>query len=90
MTAECKLCLEDIQDIKNYLYSISVKFTTNYQKKTVRANGNIYHIFEPKIFRDVQNLYQFKASMDMTLNEFKCSTNICWNQKYQPLTIDKN
>ena len=26
-------------------------------KRTIRANGNIYHIFKPNIFRDVQNLY---------------------------------
>ena len=26
--------------------------------------------------------------MDMTLNEFKLLTNICWNEKCQPLTID--
>ena len=26
--------------------------------------------------------------MDMTLNEFKNLTNICWNEKSQPLTID--
>ena len=57
-------------------------------KKTIRANGNIYHIFKPNNFRDVQNLYQDKASMDMTLNEFKNFTKICWNEKYQPLTID--
>ena len=37
-------------------------------KRTIRANGNIYHIFKPNIYRDVQNLYQDKASMDMTLN----------------------
>ena len=48
-------------------------------KRTIRANGNIYHIFKPNIFRDVQNLYQDKASMDMTLDEFKYLTNICWN-----------
>ena len=40
-------------------------------KGTIRANGNVYHIFKPNNFRDVQNLYQDKASMDMTLNEFK-------------------
>ena len=34
------------------------------------------------------NLYQDKASMDMTLNEFKYLTNICWDKKYNPLTID--
>ena len=57
-------------------------------KRTIRANGNIYHIFKPNNFRDVQNLYQDKASMDMTLNEFKLLTSACWNEKYQPLTID--
>ena len=40
-------------------------------KGTNRADGNIYHIFKPNKFRDVQNLYQDKASMNMTLNEFK-------------------
>ena len=56
--------------------------------RTIRANGNIYHIFKPNNFRDVQNLYQDKASMDMTLNEFKYLTSTCWNKIYQPLTID--
>ena len=57
-------------------------------KRTIRANGNIYHIFKPNSFRDVQNLYQDKASMDMTLNEFKLLTSNCWKKNYQPLTID--
>ena len=57
-------------------------------KKTIRCNGNIFHIFKPNSFRDVINLYQDKASMDMTLNEFKLLTSICWNKSYQPLTID--
>ena len=57
-------------------------------RKTIRCNGNIYHIFEPNNYRDVQNLYQDKASMDMTLNEFIYLTSTCWNEKYQPLTID--
>ena len=57
-------------------------------KKTKRCKGNIYHIFKPNIYRDVQNLYQDKASMDMTLNELKLLTSTCWNEKYQPLTID--
>ena len=57
-------------------------------KKTIRCNGNIYHIFKPNNFRDVINLYQDKASMDKTLNEFKLLTSTCWNEKYQPLTID--
>ena len=57
-------------------------------KKTIRCNGNIYHIFKPNNFLDVRNIYQDKASMDMTLNEFKLLTSTCWNEKYQPLTID--
>ena len=57
-------------------------------KKTMRYNGNIFHIFKPNNFRDVLNLYQDKSSMDMTLNEFKLLTYTCWNEKYQPLTID--
>ena len=57
-------------------------------KKTIRCNGNIYNLFKPNNFRDVLNLYQDKASMDMTLNEFKYLTSVCWNEKYQPLTID--
>ena len=57
-------------------------------KKTIRCNGNIYQIFKPNNFRDVINLYQDKASMDMTLNEFILLTSTCWNKNYQPLTID--
>ena len=57
-------------------------------KKTIRCNANIYHIFKPNNFRDVINFYQDKASMDMTLNEFKYLTSTCWNKNYQPLTID--
>ena len=57
-------------------------------KKTIRCNGNIFHLFKPNNFRDVLNLYQDKSCMDMTLNEFKLLTSICWNKSYQPLTID--
>ena len=57
-------------------------------KKTIRANGNIFHLFKPNNFLDIRNIYQDKASMDMTLNEFKLLTATCWNEKYQPLTID--
>ena len=49
--------------------------------RTIRANGKINHIFKPYKFRDVQNLYQDKASIDMTLNEFKNLTSICWKKK---------
>ena len=58
------------------------------RKRSTQANGRIYRIFKPINFRDVQNLYQHKSSMDMTLNEFKYSTCSCWDKKYQPFTID--
>ena len=57
-------------------------------KKTIRCNDKIYHILKPNNFRDVINLYQDKGSMDMTLIEIKYLTSTCWNEKYQPLTID--
>ena len=44
-------------------------------KRTIRANGNIFHIFKPNNFRDVLNLYQDKSSMEMALNEFKLLTS---------------
>ena len=31
-------------------------------KKSIRANGNIYHIFKPNKYRNVQNLYQVKRA----------------------------
>ena len=57
-------------------------------KRTIRTKGIIYHIFKRNNFRVVQNLYQDKTSMDMTLDEFKYQTSTCWNEKYQPLTVD--
>ena len=57
-------------------------------KKTICANGNIYHIFKPNNFLDVRNIYEDKASMGMTLDEVKYLTSICWNEKYIPLLID--
>ena len=57
-------------------------------KGSIRANDNTYDIFKPNNFRDVQNLCQDKASMDMTLDEFKYLKNTCWDRKYQPLTTD--
>ena len=57
-------------------------------KKTIRCNGNIFHLFIPNNFRDVLYLYQDKSSMDKTVNEFKLLTPNRWNEKYQTLTID--
>ena len=57
-------------------------------ERMIRANGNIYHILKPKNFLDIRDFYQDKASMDMTLDECKYLTSTCWNEQYQPLTID--
>ena len=57
-------------------------------KRTIRANGNIYHIIKPNSFRGKLDVYQDQSSMNVTLNEFKFLTSTCWNGKYQPLTID--
>ena len=57
-------------------------------KRTNRANENIYHIFKPNNFRDVQQLFRDKASMDITLNGIKLLTSNCWNEYYQLLTFD--
>ena len=52
-----------------YIFIISQDYY-ELPKRTIRANGNIYHIFKPNIFRDIQNLHQDKASIHMILNEF--------------------
>ena len=57
-------------------------------KRTIRANGIISHILNSNNFRYVQNLNQDKASMDMTLIEFKFLTSTCGNENYQHLTFD--
>ena len=44
-------------------------------KKTKRCNGNIFHIFKPNNSLDVRNIYQDKAYMDLTLDEFKYLTS---------------
>ena len=57
-------------------------------KRTIRCNGNVFHLFKPNNYLDVRNIYQDKTSMDMTLDEFKYLISTCWNKNYQPLTID--
>ena len=56
--------------------SIFIIFQDYYEvpNRTIRANGNIYHIFKPNNFLDVRNIYQDNASMYMTLDEFKYPT----------------
>ena len=57
-------------------------------RRTTRANANIYHIFEPNNFRDFQNLFLDKASIDIKIIEFTFLIYICWDKKHQPLRID--
>ena len=33
----------------------------------------------------MQNLYEDKANMDMTLNKFKNLTSTCWNENYKTI-----
>ena len=58
-------------------------------EKTILVNGNMHHRLKPNKFRVVRNLYQDKASMDNALKEFKFLTSTCWNEKYQPINIEK-
>ena len=62
---------------KNLSFFIIIQDHYELPKRTIRAKGNIYHIFKPNIFRDVQIFYQGKASMDMTPHEFKLLTFTC-------------
>ena len=70
--------------------SIFIISQDNYEvpKRTIRTNGNVYHRFKPNHFLDVRNIYQDKASTDMTLDEFKYLTSTCWSEKKLLLTID--
>ena len=56
-------------------------------KRNFRADGNIYHTFKPNIYLDVRKLYQDEKSLDKTLRDLNFLTFVCWNEKYQPLTI---
>ena len=56
-------------------------------KRAMRANGNIYRVFKSNNFRNVQILYQDKASMDMTLNELKLLASICCFNKFLPIIL---
>ena len=46
-------------------------------KKSVRFTSNIYHIFKPNNFRDVQNLFQDEESTVLALDEFRYLTSTC-------------
>ena len=40
-------------------------------KRIFRANGIIYRVFKPNIYRDININYTDKASMDLKIDEFK-------------------
>ena len=71
----------------SYIFLISLDYHELLKRKN-RTKGNIYHIFKPNNFRVVQNLYQDKASVDMTFNELKYLISTCWDKTHQPLNID--
>ena len=39
-------------------------------KRIFRANGIIYHVFKPNFYRDINNNYKDKTSMDLKIDEF--------------------
>ena len=84
---ELKQCLEVLDISISSIFTISQDYY-GFLKRTISANGNICQIIKPQTFRDAQNLYQDKTSRDMALNEFKLLTSSCWDEKYQPLTIN--
>ena len=49
-------------------------------KRTIRANGDIYHIFKSNQLRNFHNVYQDKTSMNMTFNKYNYLLAICWEQ----------
>ena len=57
-------------------------------KRTILCNGNIFHLIKPNNYREVRKIYQDKASMDITLDEFRYLISTCWDENYQSLTID--
>ena len=67
--------------LSNISTSIMSQDSFELPKKTVRAIGNYYQMFKPNYFRDVQKLYQNKASIDNTPNQFKPLTSLCWNER---------
>ena len=50
-------------------------------KKTLRANGHIYHNFKHNKSIDLENVHQDEENMDTTLMQFKYLTKTCWKKK---------
>ena len=86
MTLEIKQCSKHL-DKKIIFFYLSQDYY-ELPKRTVRANGGMYHIFKPNSYRDKQHHFQYKISMYMSLQEFKNQLAIGWEQKYQPFIFD--
>ena len=77
---EYKPCSDDL-DTTIYFFSVISQDYYELPKRTIRDKVNRYHIFKPNNYRDVENLYQDKASIDITLNELKYLTSsTCWKK----------
>ena len=78
----------------NLSFFISSQDYYELPERTIRDEGNIYHIFKPNSFRDMRNPFQDKAFMDMTLNELIYLTKDCWDKENWPsandMTKDEN
>ena len=56
-------------------------------KKTIRVNRNIYHIFTPNKFRDVQKLYQDKQVWICQLTNSNTELQSVGMKKSNPLRL---
>ena len=54
-------------------------------RRTIRANLSY---IQAKRIQGRSEIFHNKASMDLTVDEFKFLTSTSWNRKYQFLTID--
>ena len=77
----------NVLDIETYLFSYWNQKNSELAKRNIRANGNIYHIFKPNKLRDVQNFFQDKTSMDMSIDEVPFLIFTCWVKKSNFLTL---
>ena len=86
MIPEFKHCLNHLDIVIFSFYSQSRLLQIT--KRTIRANGNLHHMFKSNISRDVPNLYQDNASVNMTLNDFKFLRPNCRTERYQLVAFD--
>ena len=86
MTSELE---ENFERSRHDNFSFVILSQENYKlpKRMFRANGILYHFFQPNNFRDVRIFYhdKAKAKMDKIVNQKKFLTSFCWNE---PRTID--